>query len=163
MSLETVPLDSAEIEKHLAKLRQIYVELTPRQRLNIAKQRIKNPDHDPNRLIAYVSAAEAVARSLCLHERRGTKEERSARYAEYKRRGPQGFIGEYLKAKGLPAPRDHFGAETWQLFGYAVDYRNLLAHECTYLGLDRSPRLIEACRKVLQTLALDAGLNANDI
>ena len=163
MSSEAVPLDAAEIEKHLAELRRSYVEALPKQRLSVAKQRISNPHHDPNRLIAYVSAAEGFARSLCMHQRGQTKQELSALYPGYERRGPQGLIGEYLTAKGLGAPSEHFGAETWRLFGYAVDYRNLLAHECTYLGQDRSPSLIDACRKVLQTLARDEGLNADDI
>ena len=163
MSLETVPLDPTEIEKHLVDLRRSYVEALPRQRLSVAKQRINNPHHDPNRLIAYVSAAEGFARSLCLHHRGQTKEQLSALYPEYERRGPQALIGEYLTAKSLGTPRDHFGADTWKLFGYAVDYRNLLAHECTYLGQDRSPQLIDACRKVLQTLVKDAGLNPDDI
>lgn len=162
-SSETVPVKAAEIEKHLAQLRRDYVEASPRQRLSVAKQRINNPDHDPNRLIAYVSAAEGFARSLCMHQPRRTKQELSEIYAEYERHGPRALIGEYLAAKSLGAPCDHFGADTWELFGYAVDYRNLLAHECTYLGLDRSTRLIDACRKVLQTLAKDEGLNADDI
>jgi hypothetical protein len=163
MSSKPAPLDPADIEKHIVDLRRDYVEAFPRQRLRVAKQRINNPHHDPNRLIAYVSAIEGFARSLCLHQRGRTKEELSALYPEYERRGPQALIGEYLTAKNLGAPRDHFGADTWKLFGYAVDYRNLLAHECTYLGQDRSPQLIEACRNVLQTLARDEGLNANDI
>ena len=163
MSSEKVPLDAAEIEEHLAELRRSFVEAFPKQRLGVAKQRINNPDHDPNRLIAYVSAIEGFARSLCMHQRGRTKQELSAIYPEFERRGPQSLIGEYLAAKTLGAPRDHFGADTWKLFGYAVEYRNLLAHECTYLGQDRSPQLIDACRKVLQTLAKDEGLNADDI
>lgn len=156
-------MDAAEIEKHLANLRRDYVEALPKQRLNVAKQRIKNPEHDPNRLIAFVSAAEGFARSLCMHQGAQTKPGLSALYPQYERRGAESLIGEYLTKKALGSPADHFGAETWQLFGFAVEYRNLLAHECTYLGGDRSPQLIEACRKVLQTLARDEGLNADDI
>jgi hypothetical protein len=163
MSSKTVPVDASEIEKHLVDLRRSYVEALPKQRLSIAKQRINNPEHDPNRLIAYVSAVEGFARSLCMHQRGRTKQELSAVYPEYERRGPQALIGEYLSAKSLGTPRDLFGEDTWKLFGYAVDYRNLLAHECTYLGQDRSPTLIDACRKVLQTLANAEGLNADDI
>jgi len=162
-SSESALVDAAEIEKHLAQLRREYVEASPRQRLSIAKQRINNPDHDPNRLIVYVSAVEGFARSLCMHQPRRTKQELSKIYSEYERHGPKALIGEYLTAKGLGVPCDHFGADTWKLFGYAVDYGNLLAHECTYLGLDRSPRLIDACRKVLQTLAQDEGLNTDEI
>lgn len=158
-----MPLETAEIESHLAELRRAYVEAFPRQRLGVALQRIKNPQHDPNLLIAYVSAVEGFARSLCIHLRGKTKEELSAAYKEFERRGPQSLVGDYLAARALPPPREHFGGDTWKLFGYAVEYRNLLAHECTYLGQDRSPGLIDACRKVLQTLANDAGLSADDI
>ena len=152
-----------EFEAHLADLRRSYVEALPQQRLHIGKQRINNPEHDPNRLIAFVSATEGFARSLCMHQQARTKAELSALYPEYERRGAKALIGEYLSAKGLGQPSAHFGEETWQLFGLAVEYRNLLAHECTYLGQDRSPQLIDACRRVLQALAKDEGLDADDI
>jgi hypothetical protein len=154
---------TTEIDTHLSELRQAYVEALPEQRLRVGKLRINNPEHAPNRLIAFVSAAEGFARSLCMHQRARTKEELSALYPEYWKRSAESLIAEYLAAKSLGDPASHFGAPTWQLFGYAVQYRNLLAHECTYLGADRSPELIEACRAVLQTLAKDEGLNADDI
>lgn len=157
------PFDAAEIEAHLVDLRRSYVEALPKQRLHVGKQRISNPEHDPNRLIAYVSATEGFARSLCMHQHARTKAELSAIYSQFERRGVLSLIGEYLKKKSLGEPRDHFGSEIWQLFGYAVEYRNLLAHECTYLGQDSSPRLIDACRAVLKTLAKDEGLSADDI
>jgi hypothetical protein len=153
----------AEIESHLAELRRLYVEATPRQRLSVAKQRILNPEHDPNRLIAYVSAVEGFARALCMHLRAKGKSELSAIYAEYRWRGPEDLVREYLAAKGLSAPESHFENESWDLFRYAVQYRNLLAHECTYLGLDKSPALVNACRTVLRKLATHEGLNADDI
>lgn len=157
------PVCVSDIEHHLAELRRSYVEALPRQRLNVAKQRIRNPEHDPNRLIAFVSAVEGFARSICMHLRAKTKTELSQLYTEYCRKGAEDLISEYLSARSLGEPATHFGAETWRLFGYAVQYRNLLAHECTYLGLDRSPALIESCRQVLRKLANDAGLSADDI
>jgi hypothetical protein len=153
----------SEIESHLADLRCLYVEATPRQRLSVAKQRIQNPEHDPNRLIAYVSAVEGFARTLCMHLHAKSKAELSAIYPEYRWRGAEELIVEYLAAKGFGAPATHFEEGVWDLFCYAVQYRNLLAHECTYLGLDRSPGLIDACRTVLRKLAGHEGLNADDI
>jgi hypothetical protein len=153
----------SDIEEHLAELRRSYVEALPRQRLHIGKLRIQNPEHDPNRLIAFVSAVEGFARSLCMHLRARTKPELSQLYPEYWRKGAEALISEYLSARSLDELATHFGAETWRLFRYAVEYRNLLAHECTYLGLDRSPVLIGACREVLRKLANDAGLSADDI
>jgi len=152
-----------EIESHLAELRSLYVEATPRQRLSVAKQRILNPEQDPNRIIVYVSAVEGFARSLCMHLRAKSKSDLSAIYPEYRMRGAEELVLEYLKKKGFDAPETQFGEGAWELFRYAVQYRNLLAHECTYLGLDKSPALVDACRTVLRKLAAHEGLNADDI
>ena len=152
-----------EIEAHLAELRSLYVDATPRQRLSVAKQRIHNPEQDPNRIIAHVSAVEGFARSLCMHLRAKSKSELSTIYPEYRMRGAEDLIIEYLKKKGVDAPESQFGKDAWEHFRYAVQYRNLLAHECTYLGLDKSPALVDACRTVLRKLAEHEGLNADDI
>jgi len=61
-------------------------------------------------------------------------------------------VAEYFAARGVPDPARHLGEDTWRLFGYAVDYRNMLAHECTYLGQDKFPSLIKACEEVLSAL-----------
>ena len=158
-----INVEPFQIEAHLAMLRQTYVEALPKQRLNIAKQRIQNPEHDPNRLIAFVSAIEGFSRSLCMHLRASSHAELSALYPQYRTKSAEDLIVEYLTARSLGEPAPHFGDRSWQLFGYAVQYRNLLAHECTYLGADKSPNLIDACRTVLRTLATDAGMNADDI
>lgn len=153
----------SEIESHLAKLRRLYVEANPRQRLSVAKQRILNPEHDPNRLIAYVSAVEGFARTLCMHLHARSKTGLSAIYAEYRWRGAEELIVEYLSAKGFSTPGSHFDNGAWDLFRYAVQYRNLLVHECTYFGSDKSPALVNACRSVLRKLAAHEGLYADDI
>jgi hypothetical protein len=98
-----------------------------------------------------------------MHQRTSVKTELSALYPAYWKRGAESLIAEYLSGKTLGEPADHFGEQTWRLFCHAIEYRNLLAHECTYLGLDRSPALIDACRKVLQKLAADEGFSADDI
>ena len=152
-----------EIESHLAELRTLYVEATLQQRLSVAKQRILNPEQDPNRIIAYVSAVEGFARSLCMHLRAKSKSDLSAIYPEYRMRGAEDLVIEYLKKKEFDAPESQFGKCAWELFRYAVQYRNILAHECTYLGLDKSPALVDACRTVLRKLAGHEGLNADDI
>lgn len=156
-------MEPSEIEKHLAFLRKTYIESLPKQRLSIAKQRINNPEHDPNRLIAFVSAVEGFTRSLCMHQHARTKAELSAIYPKYCKQSAVSLIVEYLTERSLGEAASHFGERTWQLFGYAVQYRNLLAHECTYLGSDKSQELIEACRAVLKALAKEEGMNADNI
>jgi hypothetical protein len=161
----SIVMANAEYEQDLARLRKDYVEATPRQRYSVARQRIEHPGHGPNVLVACVAAVEGLARSLAMHreasrdvESPGLKAQLSAIYPKYKRKNPEELIAQYLLDRGLAAPPDFFGTETWERFHYAIEYRNVLAHECTYLGQDRSPALIEACEAVLHRLAASAGL-----
>jgi hypothetical protein len=162
-------MSNAEYDKDLADLRKIYVEALPRQRYSIAQQRIKYPEHGPNVLVACVSAVEGLARSLAMHRHtRGNsdmstiKAKLSSIYPDYKRKGAKELIEEFLSGAKLPPPASLFGESIWETFLYAVEYRNVLAHECTYLGQDRSPALIQACQTVLHKLAASAGLKAAD-
>ena len=151
-------MDDAEIEERLTELRRLYVEATPRQRLHIAKQRLEFPEHGPNVLIAAVSAVEGFARSITMHCRAGSKPELSAIYSQYKFKAPEELISEYLERRPLGSPDTFFDRDDWRLFQFAVKYRNVLAHECTYLGQDISPALISATRRVLSKLAATQGL-----
>lgn len=156
---------NAEYDAHLAELRRLYVESTPRQRYGMGRNRITNPEHGPNVLVACVSAVEGLARSLAMHQdalsrvsASDVKPELSAIYPQYKHKGTEELIEQYLKRAGLPSPPEYFGEDTWERLHYAVEYRNVLAHECTYLGQDRSPALIEACQQILDKLAAAGGL-----
>lgn len=138
----------------LLKIREMYASLTPRQRLSIIRKRLADHHFGPNRLVTAVSAVEAFARTLAMHRKvKGkAKTELTTLYRKYRDRAPKPLVQEYLRAHGINSPAAFFGEDTWRLFGYAVDYRNLLAHECTYLGLDKFPSLIEACDEVLEAL-----------
>jgi hypothetical protein len=136
----------------LQTVRSIYVAMTPSQRLAIIRQRLVDHHFGPNRLVTSVSAVEALARSLVMNGQAKSKPELSALYPKYKNRSPKSLISEYLSLHGIADPEGHFAEDTWRLFGYAVDYRNMLAHECTYLGQDKFPSLIKACEEVLEAL-----------
>lgn len=136
----------------LLKIRASYVKATPRQRLSIIRQRLADHHFGPNRLVTAVAAVEALARTLAMHQKAKKREDLITLYRKYKDRSPKSLVQEYLIARGISSPTAFFGEDTWRLFGYAVDYRNLLAHECTYLGLDKFPSLIEACDEVLSAL-----------
>jgi len=148
-----------DYEAHLMTLRRSYIEATPRQRLNVALQRINNPGNGPNLLVAYVSAIEGFARSLAMHQEGRTKQEVSSLYPKFRNIGAKKLITQYLQKKINSDPENFFGKETWTKVGFAIDYRNLLAHECTYLGQDKYPDLLAACREVLKKLAEVEGLN----
>jgi hypothetical protein len=142
-----------EYEENLERLRRLYVEATPRQRLHIAKQRIQNPDHGPNQLVTAVAAVEGFARSLTMHCHADSKAGLSEIYPKYRFKGPEDLIEEFLKASNRGTPSSLFATEDWRLFKFAVQYRNVLTHECTYLGQDTFPELLSACYRVLSALA----------
>ena len=144
--------DGIDYVSDLKMLREHYVSATPSQRLSIILQRLEDHHFGANRLITSVSAVEGLARTLVMHEHTLSKAELVPLYPKYRYRKPEGLVREYFLSKGISDPAAHLQQDTWRLFGYAVEYRNLLAHECTYLGLQKFPSLIEACEEVLAAL-----------
>jgi hypothetical protein len=141
-----------DYKSDLKKLRESYIKATPMQRLCIAWQRIVNPGHGPNLLVAYVSAVEGFARSLAMHQEAHTKEKLSLIYPKYRNKNIEELITQYLQSKIDLDPETFFGTETWRKLRFAISYRNLLAHECTYLGQNKYPDLLNACKEVLTKL-----------
>ena len=159
---------NADYEQHLAELRKSYIEATPRQRYSIARQRIEHLEHGPNVLVACVAAVEGWLDLLqCTAKRREEPDSgpRSASFGDLLKvqmEATQELIKQYLLDEGLPAPPESFGNDTWERLHYAIEYRNVLAHECTYLGQDRFPALIEACQIVLHKFGRIGGLKVTD-
>jgi hypothetical protein len=145
-------------DEKLEQLRRDYYEAYPHQRWHIAKQRIENPDHGPNLLVAYVSAIEGMLRSLVIWGETPTGRPSEETYKKFKHWTVDLLFSKYLIQKGAEAS-DIVPDETYQIVNYAVDYRNLLAHECTYLGQDTYPELIEACETFLQSLLKNAEIS----
>jgi hypothetical protein len=144
----------------LERLRESYVVAYPRQRLRVIRQRLDDHHFGPNRLVTSVSAVEAYARCLALHLRARKRENLRRLYPRYRDKGPKALVAEYSNARGIDDLPAFFGEDNWKLFGYAIDYRNVITHECTYLGLDVFPSLIEACEAVLGKLEELAGSRA---
>ena len=149
---------SIDYEKHLRKLREQYVRSYPGQRLNIAKQRISNPSHGPNLIVTYVSAIEGILRSLVVWNETDSGRPGIKTYNKYKRCGVHQLYEKYLQQRGVKSDVI-IAAKKYELVGYAVEYRNLLAHECTYLGQDKYRDLIDACQEFLSGLCFHAGIN----
>lgn len=137
---------------HLKDLRESYYRSYPNQRVNVAKQRIANPEHGPNLLVTHVSAIEGLLRSLVVWG--GSESERPDEdtYNKYKNWGVDSLYKEYKKQAKCG---DLVSETTYQLVGYAVAYRNILAHECTYLGQDKYPQLIAACEEFFTAICSD--------
>jgi len=93
-----------------------------------------------------------------MHQVAATKEELSSVYGNFRKKNAEELVMRYLQRKLQCDPELFFGKETWAKLGFAVEYRNLLAHECTALGQDKFPGLIAACHEVLAKLAHIEGL-----
>lgn len=141
-----------DYKKHLIELREAYVKASPQMRLNVALQRIKNPTCGANQIIQIVSAVEGFARSLAVHRNNLiTGEEIDAAYKKLKSKGPKQII-EYICEIEKLNRADLFPEEQWELFEYAIKYRNLLIHECTFLGQDKFPQLIDSTLYIFEKL-----------
>jgi hypothetical protein len=148
-----------DYKTHLNELRKFYIEATPGQRLHVASERINNSGHGRNLLIAYVSSLEGFARCIVMHQKAHTKTYLSTIYPIYKWSDAKSLIEEYLLTRVQKDALSYFGQDIWEKIGFAVEYRNLLAHECTYLDQDIFVDLIQACDHVLRKLAKLEGLN----
>lgn len=147
-----------DYKQHIGDLRKFYVETSIKQRLHIIRQRIEL-GHGPDVLVIYVSAVEGFARALAMHQKAKAKEELSKIYNEYKYKNPICLIELYLRTKGLPEPKFFFGDKIWESFLYAIEYRHILVHECTFLGQDKFLDLENACREILSRLVEAECLN----
>jgi hypothetical protein len=145
-------------EQHLKQLRKLYYESFPRQRVHIAKQRIRNPAHGPNLIVTYVSAIEGVLRSLVVWKETTSDRPKPETYERYKNYGVNKRYKRYLAQCNIETEKI-IAPEKYRLVGYAVEYRNLLAHECTYLGQATYSDLIEACNEFLSSLCGHAGID----
>ena len=145
-------MEEPDYAAELESIRSAYINSMPRQRLHVIRQRLANPSHGPNTLVTRVSAVEALSRSLALHGLRKPNQRPQANYPRLRNCDPDKLVELYLEHRGLgPAPLV-FGEDTWRRFRFAISYRNLLVHECTYLGQDKYPFLEQACDQVLAKL-----------
>ena len=144
--------------EELLQLRDVYVNVHPQARLGVIRKRLAANEIGPAKLITVVSAVEALARSLMLHRACSRDESPASVYPRFKPKEADQLVEQFLATANIQDPARHFAEDTWQLFRYAVNYRNLLVHECTYLGQDKYPSLIAACDEVLDSLVHLGGL-----
>jgi len=149
-----------ELLEHPDELQRAYAVATPAARLRVIKQRLASAHNEmgSTRLVTVVSAVEALARSLVVHAPGRPASTAEMRHRQFRHTGPVELVEEVLHLRGGKAPLQHFERETWELFEVAARYRDLIVHECTYVGQDRHPYLISAVEAVLQGLIELAGL-----
>lgn len=105
-----------------------------------------------------VSAVEALARSIVLQHEVDQGADRDAVYKAIWRDGPQKLAERALAIHGKTVESAGFTGDAWALFLLANEFRNLVMHECTYIGQDKFVSLIAGTEHVLAVLAQAAGL-----
>ncbi|MBU2862489.1 hypothetical protein KO489_01385 [Reinekea forsetii] len=143
-----------DYEEHLKSLRESYFRLVPRLRFDIAKKRISNTNAGANEIINKVSALEGVLRSIVIWQLNQNEKPSEDLYNKYRHMSAPKLYEKLCELLGVERI---ISSETYEVVEYAVKYRNLLAHECTYLGQDTYPGLIKACDELLVELAKLSG------
>lgn len=141
------------------KLRSIYVNAHPKQRLVVIRQRLAQPEIGATKLVTVVSAVEALARSLVVHSSAKSQADIDRIYSKIRSRAPEALVQDVLNAFQKGGTEGHFHEDTWPLFCEAVNFRNQVVHECTCLGQDKYPSLIAAALEVLEELVSIGALN----
>ncbi|MGZ5179710.1 MAG: hypothetical protein ACXWC6_03190 [Ramlibacter sp.] len=149
-----------ELDEGLIQLRRVYAQSKPAVRLAAIRLRLASAKEDsgPTRLITTVSAVEALARSLVVHAPGRPASTAHFRYQQVRQKTALELVEEVLRLYGAKPAADHFGEETYRCFALADQYRDLVVHECTYPGHEKSQQLIEACERVLDGMVSTAGL-----
>jgi len=144
----------------LDEIRGIYLHSTPRQRYKVIWDRIDDdPYNGPNRLVTMVSAVEAYLRCLLVHASSPDEAGRRAKYQQIRHAKVEEMLAGVLAHYEITDESEYFPGDTLELLGYAVEYRNMLVHDCTYLGGDKFPSMIQACEEVLCELARLSGVS----
>ena len=151
---------NADLLEHPDELQRAYAMATPAARLRVIKQRLASAHGEmgSTRLVTMVSAVEALARSLVVHSAGRPASTAEMRHRQFRSTGPVELVEEVLRLRGAARPVAQFGEDTWDFFQVAARYRDLIVHECTYVGQDRHPTLVAAAEDVLRGLIELAGL-----
>lgn len=151
---------NAVLQEHPDELQRAYATATPAARLRVIKQRLASAHGEmgSTRLVTMVSAVEALARSLVVHSSGRPSSTAEMRHRQFRNVGPVELVEEVLRLRGALRAAQYFDGESWELFEVAIRYRDLIVHECTYVGQDRHPHLIAAAEAVLRGLIELAGL-----
>ena len=151
---------NAELHAHPDELQRAYALATPTARLRVIRQRLASAHGEmgSTRLVTIVGATEALARSLVVHAPGRPASSAEMRYRQFRCSGPLELVEEVLRLRGARPGAEHFDRDAWELFEVATRYRDLIVHECTFIGQDRHPHLIAATESVLRGLVDLAGL-----
>ena len=151
---------NAELLSHPEELQRAFATATPAARLRAIKQRLAtlHGESGSTRLVIFVSAVEALARSLVVHSAGRPSSTAEMRHRQFRNTGPLELVEEVLRLRGARTGALHFERDDWELFEVATCYRDQIVHECSTVGPERHRHLIRATEAVLNGLVELAGL-----
>jgi hypothetical protein len=138
--------------QHIKELREWYITASKEQRVGVARDRMEDPCCRPNILITSVSAIEGAARAIVLEQQSAKGKSVQSTYKKVKWEDPVALIEKWICQEIQKTPEELFSKDCWEEFKWAVEYRNLLIHECTFLSQSYSIPLIKACENVWNRL-----------
>jgi hypothetical protein len=146
-------VDMLEDQIPAAELRALYVSANLHQRYRVVLDRIQNPEHGPNQLVTAVAALEGFARAVAVKYLVSSTVPLDVAYAQVRRLGPIELLVQHvLPALGTNAEAA-FDSTQWQFLPQAIEFRNLLVHEATYLHGGTCATLIRATLHVFDRVA----------
>ncbi|MDB5752955.1 MAG: hypothetical protein JWP65_3376 [Ramlibacter sp.] len=150
---------NAQLQDHPDELHRAYAVATPAARLRVIRQRLASVQAEmgTTRLVTIVAAVEALSRSLVVHASGRPSSTAEMRHRQFRDAAPAELVQEVLRLRGAARGQQQFG-DDWDRFEAATRYRDLIVHECTYVGQDRLPHLIAAAEVVLRGLIELGGL-----
>lgn len=137
----------------VAELRNMYVRGNLRQRYNVAAEGIRNPGHGPNQVVTSVAALEGLARAIAVKHLVAQGSTLDGAYQKLRWAKPIELLEKHVLPSLDTTPEQAFDSGKWELLPKAVEFRNLLVHEATYLHGGTCTALIEATCHVFERIA----------
>lgn len=138
------------------QLRALYLRGTLRQRYRIAAQRFDRASVGPSDLVNCVSALEGFARAVAMRRLTDAGNPLKEAHDYLRNVGVVELITKHICPAYQVTPDAAFGTAIWKQIPEAIEYRNLLVHEATFLNGGTCKRLIKAtlaCFDALGNLA----------
>ena len=141
-----------------AELREIYMRGTLRQRYSIAKQRLSDPAVEPNRVVTAVAALEGFSRAVAVSIAVAKGKALEVAYGELRWTKPIDLLRLHI-IPGLGVQQHRLGTEEeWAILETAVEFRNLLVHEATFLHGGTALQLEQCAIAFFERLAEVSGV-----
>lgn len=140
-----------DFETKLKEMKFMYSGMVPSLRIKVMDDRVENPNCGPNKLILEVSATEGLARTILIKlliAKGLTPKKAFKKTSEIKIKKVFEKIYELKKKKA----NSLFNSQNWEVFVWAIRYRNFLIHHCTYVGGAITDQLIESTVWIRKTI-----------